>query len=143
MIDQKEITETLALVFKISAKVKEKIKVGSQKKGHDNVSFLHLRTLRFVVDKGEPTMKDIADYFAITPPSATALVDICVKEGQLERIFDKKDRRIVRLAITAKGQRILKNGSETMTEIFTELLSNLNEGQIKEFKEILNIIVNK
>lgn len=131
-----EVKQILNLFFRIGVKIKEK-----QKKKHFT-SMLCVRTLRFVMEKGEPTMKEVADYLGITPPSTTTMVDHYVKSGHLERLTDKNDRRIIRIGVTPKGKKFLKDGYENMLRIYQELLSKLNQKEINELKIILNKIAN-
>ena len=143
MLIDTNIREICTLIFQISAKLREKLKEKRENDKCDEISFLNVRTLLFVQENTEPTMKDIADFLAITPPSATSLIDHYVKLGQLERILDKNDRRIVRLKITSQGKQILKNGFKNMMVVFKDILSNLDKNQINEVKIILKILAHQ
>lgn len=103
----------------------------------DPFSYLQLETLRYVIEKGNPLMKDVASYLCITPPSATSLVRGLVKSKQLERVYDKEDRRLVRLMITTKGKKILDAGFKKKIKQMKEMLSNLSEKEVGDFIKIL------
>ncbi len=63
-----------------------------------------LIVLRYVRERGEPTMKELSSFLCVTPPSATALIDGLVAAGLLARRGDVDDRRSIRLRITPKGK---------------------------------------
>jgi DNA-binding MarR family transcriptional regulator len=103
-------------------------------------SFLHLETLRFIQEKGTPTMSDIAEYLKIAPPSATALMNPFVKEGIIERVEDPEDRRRVRLSLSEKGIGILKETMKRREQAFASATASLSDQDCKELSRILKII---
>jgi DNA-binding MarR family transcriptional regulator len=78
--------------------------------GTGQCSMLEFETLKYIKDAGKPHMRDVAKNFHVTPPAATLLIDTLVKAKLLERILDPKDRRSVRVGVTAKGKRLLERG---------------------------------
>ena len=100
-------------------------------------SFFQLETLRHVAEKSNPSMKDIADYLCITPPSATSLINRLVKAKQIERTKDKCDRRLVRLVITPKGEKTLGSGFEKIVKQMRKVLSCLSK---KERVDLIAIL---
>jgi DNA-binding MarR family transcriptional regulator len=104
-------------------------------------SMLQLEVLRYVEEQGEPYMKDIASYFAITPPSATSLVEGLAARGQLRRTTSKDDRRSVRLAITPKGKMTITKVLAEKRKGMKQLVSPLNAQEQHDFIAILNKIL--
>lgn len=100
------------------------------------LSYSQLVTLHYIRDE-KPLMKDLADFLAITPPSATSFVDTLVKAGLAKRIFEAGDRRTVRIAIAKKGERYLKLG---MDEAVKEMRSRLERLTAKEHQALANIL---
>ena len=93
----------------------------------DPSSVLRLQALRFIAERPQTTMRDIADVFCITPPSATSLIAGLVRSGQIKRIPDRRDRRIVLLCMTAIGQRMLKSGTERIHASLRSVFALLSE----------------
>ncbi len=137
MSSKKNINNIIALLFNTTSLIKEKMR---QQEKFGSLSIPCLRTLRYVSEKGKPTMKDLAEYFYITPPSATSLIEHDVKVGLLERVIDKQDRRIVRLVITEKGKRALEQSYKRLNKVMKSILSKLNAGQLNELKNILETL---
>lgn len=100
------------------------------------LSYSQLVTLHYIRDE-KPLMKDLADFLAITPPSATSFVDTLVKAGLARRSFEMGDRRIVRIAIAKKGERYLKLG---LSEAVKEMRTRLERLTAKEHKELAGIL---
>jgi len=122
----------VSMIFTTSRLIREH---GGNKEKIDHFSVLQMETLRYVDEKENPTMREIADYLCIASPSATSLIDTLVKSRQLERIHDKADRRLVRLAVTPKGKTVLASGFKKITKRIQTVLSNLSE------KERVDLIV--
>jgi len=128
------IEQLISMIFAVSRLIRERAK---DREKIDPFSFLRLETLRYVAEKDNPSMKDVADYLCVTPPSATSLINSLVEAGQIERIYDKDDRRFVRLAVTPKGKTALASGFKKITTRMRRLLSNLNAKERSDLFKIL------
>ena len=129
-----DIGQLISMIFAVSRLIRERAK---DREKIDPFSFLRLETLRYVAEKDNPSMKDVADYLCVTPPSATSLINSLVEAGQIERIYDKDDRRFVRLAVTPKGKTALASGFKKITTRMRRLLSNLNAKERSDLFKIL------
>ncbi len=101
------------------------------------LSLLHLETLRFVKEHTEPTMRDVALFLNIAPSSATALIGGLVKDGHVLRRPDKGDRRIVRLAVSAKGERALHETFQRRAESLRGIVGRLSDKEQRDLARIL------
>jgi DNA-binding MarR family transcriptional regulator len=130
------LNKIVSLIFTVKRLFHEQL---TDEKGK-SFSFLQLNTLRFVKQK-KPLMKDIADYLAITPPSATSLVDTLTRLGMVRRVLDKEDRRIIRIVITPKGTRYLKESFEKIEGKIKEKLGILTPKEQEDLANILSKII--
>jgi DNA-binding MarR family transcriptional regulator len=73
---------------------------------------------------GAPTIGDVADSLLLQHHSATGLVDRTVAAGWLRRFRDRQDHRVVRLAPTAAGERVLSR----LSALHLEELARLRRG---------------
>ena len=103
----------------------------------DPMSFLQLETLRFIDEHRTPTMKYIARHLCITPPSTTSMIEGLVTSRLIVRKYDAGDRRVVRLAITINGKKILENCFRKRAHAFKSMLKVLNVQERQHFKQIL------
>jgi len=104
------------------------------------MSILQLETLRFIKDN-KPSMKSVAGYLKIKPPSATSLVNDLVSSGLVKRSHGKNDRRVTNLVITGKGISTVKISLESAMKKMSEKLKNLNEHEQEALISILNKII--
>ncbi|MDA8099474.1 MAG: MarR family transcriptional regulator [Nitrospiraceae bacterium] len=100
-------------------------------------SLLQFMTMKFIGDEGPVNMKDVARFFSITPASATSLVSGLVHGGMLERIADPKDRRIIRLAQTAKGRKKLDSVDNQVKAELRRIFLHLREGERSSLLAVL------
>jgi DNA-binding MarR family transcriptional regulator len=129
-------TQLLPLMFEMGRLLKREI----CSDGVDVPSFLHIETLRYIEEQGTPSMRDIAEYLKIAPPSATALINSFVKDGILERVTDVADRRVVRLQLSRKGEITLAETMRKRAEAFSRVVSHLSENDCAELVRILSVI---
>jgi len=130
------IEQLISMIFATSRLIRERVK---DREKINPFSFLRLETLRYVTEKDNPSMKDIADYLCVAPPSATSLINSLVEARQIERSYDKNDRRFVRLVVTPKGKTALASGFKKITTKMRRALSNLNA---KERSSLFKILEN-
>jgi DNA-binding MarR family transcriptional regulator len=67
-----------------------------------------LSALSVMVFAGPMTMGELANAEQVKPPTMTRLVEGLVADGLAKRAPDAADRRLVRIAPTAKGRRLLE-----------------------------------
>lgn len=98
-------------------------------------------TLMYIADKENPSMKEIADHLKITPPSATAIVEIMQKKNLITRVSNEKDRRTIRVSLTPKAWKLFKSVHKIKIDIFNKMLSKLQDEERKQLVKILNILI--
>ena len=131
--------ELISLIFTATRLIRERTT------RHGNVnpfSMAQFKVLAFVAEKETPTMKDIADFLYITSPSATAIINRLVKARELERVYGKEDRRIVRLKLTERGKKSLAEGREIAIAKMSKVIESLNEKEKNDLANILTKIIN-
>lgn len=101
----------------------------------------HIDVLTYIAEKENPSMKEIANHLKITPPSATAIIEIMQKKKLLTRVSSDKDRRTIRVALTPKAWKFFKSLHERKSIVFTKMLSKLNDTEQKQFIKILTILI--
>ncbi len=85
-------------------------------------------------------MRDIAECFAITMPSATALVDKLIEMKFVTRNNDIKDRRIVKISLTKQGEKLLEEAMKQRIIKINKCLSSLSKKDKEDFFRILQKI---
>lgn len=136
---QANIEELISLMFIMGRVMRDKI---SKKMGNGRAnSMLEFETLRYVKDNGQPHMREVARNFHVTPPAATLLIDTLVKEKLLARVLDPKDRRSVRVSVTARGRQMLDRGVTKKVNELKKILGLLTPVERSQFAAILKKII--
>ncbi len=133
------ISELLTQIFEIGRSMREQMRKSIHGNGKP-ASFLQFETLRYVKEHKRPYMRDVARYFRITPPAATLLIDGLVREKLLIRQLDTKDRRAIRISLTASGNRYLSKGVTAHLKRLTKLFSTLSHEERTQLLSILRKI---
>jgi DNA-binding MarR family transcriptional regulator len=85
-----------------------------------------IAALATVGSHGPLTLGDLAAREQVAPPTITKVVEKLVANGLAERIADTTDRRVARVAITAKGAKQLQTYRTRRTEWLAQRLRDLD-----------------
>ena len=109
---------------------------------HD-LSFSQGEVLRFIGPSGKVTMKSIANYLKITPPSATEIVSEMEKKGLVKRKSGTKDKRITLVSLSPSAKKLFVSLSATKDVILQRMISKLSEADRKSLERIIKILITK
>lgn len=96
---------------------------------HDEASGLsaaRLSALSVAVFGGPVTIGQLAAAEQVSPPTMTRLVVGMEDDGLLTRVRDARDRRVIWIHPTPKGERILKEGRRRRVAALAEELASLD-----------------
>lgn len=85
-------------------------------------------------------MKSIAKILKISLPAVTGLVSRLVAMKLAKRIYNQRDRRVIFIALTPKGKRIIEQTREARKKIISEIFGVLSEGERQTYLGILQKI---
>jgi DNA-binding MarR family transcriptional regulator len=105
--------------------------------GGDQFSMLHFKIISFVAERKRASMKEVAKFLGITPPSATVLVNRLVKTGELKRVLDSNDRRTVNVAATVSGVKQLGTCRRQMAKRLSAVVARLTPDENMQLTSIL------
>ncbi|HVW66676.1 MAG TPA: MarR family transcriptional regulator [Candidatus Peribacteraceae bacterium] len=105
--------------------------------GKDGTSFMRSHALAIIKESDNPTMKDFATSMKISASSATAFIDRLTKEGWVKRVPDPKNRKIIHLKITPKGNRIIAQSMQDKRAFLRDILTLLSTDDRKHLEHIL------
>lgn len=104
------------------------------------ISISALLVLGELKTKGPLKQVTLANFLKVTPGAMTNIATMIVKENYAQRIYDDKDRRITRLAITEQGLELLKEARATEAKINTNLLNVLSSKEKETFLSLFHKI---
>lgn len=84
-------------------------------------------TLGILKRHGELPMSELGNRLYISKPYMTRLADVMIADGLVERHNDENDRRVINLAITAKGKKFLKDAVLAYKSDLVHDLKSLDE----------------
>jgi len=96
------------------------------------LSLTELRVLKLLSVNGPSPMARIAADLTVTPASMTGLVDRLEEEGFVTRERSSRDRRVVSVAITAKGSESFQRGRALHRRLVEKTLRALSEDEAEE-----------
>jgi len=127
----------VTLMFSTSRLIRERSR---DKNLPTHLTIVHVEALRYIKDHSEASMKDLAAYLCITPPSVTPLIDVLVKMDLVRRSADAKDRRLILLRLTTKGDKLLVRGfriiSARLRRVFSRLTLEEQKNLVRIFEKL-------
>lgn len=131
-------TELIESIFSMSRLMRDQM---SCDLSMTHISMLQLQALIFIKKHPHCQMSDIAGEFNIELPSATSLINKLVKAKLVQREADEKDRRLVRVALTQSGGKLLEEGMKMKTKKIEQMLSYLTEKEKEDLLRITKTII--
>ena len=103
----------------------------------DPNTWLRFETLRFIAQASDPSMQDVARYSASKRLQQPRSSRISPRIGLIERKGEKGDKRIVRISLTARGKREVKNYTARCETAMRKAFSRLDSREVEELVAIL------
>ena len=88
-----------------------------------------LSALSVLVFGGPQTLKDLAAAEQVKAPTMSRLVAELEADGLATKTGDATDRRVLRIAATAKGRGLLEEGRERRLEVLTKQIEALSRDE--------------
>jgi DNA-binding MarR family transcriptional regulator len=82
-------------------------------------------------------MNYYSEKMMVPKSNLTVIADKLIKEGLIERSFDVKDRRIIILALTQKGEDYINENMKNLKGAMMEKMDSFNDDDIKRLNELI------
>jgi DNA-binding MarR family transcriptional regulator len=92
----------------------------------EDVTLTQYRSLVVLASRGPQGVAALAEAVAVTPPTASRLVDRLVRKGLVRRRTGRKDRRQVRIGLTEAGRRLVDLVTERRRTEIAQLLTSID-----------------
>jgi DNA-binding MarR family transcriptional regulator len=100
-------------------------------------------TLLFLDRNKQVTMTELVEYINSPMSTATGIVDRLVKNGYIKRDRSETDRRIVVLALTDAGSKLIKDFKNMISKYLEVILDDLSEEEKQFLLRIVFKVMNK
>ena len=102
------------------------------------VSPVQYNVLRILRGAGEPlACGEIASRMITREPDMTRLLDRLEQRELVSRCREKDDRRVVRVSITAAGQKVLRDLDPKVLAMHKKQLGHMDEAELRQLVELL------
>ena len=115
---------TLQLLHRLVLPLDRALQIADRETGYGSAQ---LGALGVIIYLKATTLSALAAKERISVPTASRIVDALVRDGLVERISDRQDRRAVRLSATDKGREAVKAGCDRRADVLRETLNGLSE----------------
>jgi len=121
------ISENILLFFPLF--YKNILGIAHGKSGKNPIN-MQSRMLVMLMHAGMMQPSDIGARMGISKPNVSMLVDKLTVLGHVERRPDARDRRVIHIAITARGRRFVVNRLKAVSKVIRENLSGLGPEEL-------------
>lgn len=99
---------------------------------HDkkNLTHSHMQIMVILKEQGKSPISEVAKRLLISTPNMTKLLNKLIDEELVERFPDTKDRRIINIDLTQKGNEYLHEKFQSVKSSFKDTLSTLSDEQL-------------
>lgn len=86
---------------------------------------------------GASKMTDLARIMHVTTPNMTGLVERLVRDGYCLRAYERRDRRVIRIKLTAKGSNLLSRICGQRRRMLIDIFSQISGRERRSYLDIL------
>lgn len=104
------------------------------------LSAARLSALSVLVFGGARTLGELAAAEHVRPATMTRIVQALEEERLVRREPDARDRRVVRLRATAKGERVMWQGRERRVDRLADLLARLDPAEVGLVRKAADLV---
>lgn len=101
-----------------------------------------LSVLSVLVFGGTMSLADLAAAEQVSAPTMSRFVEALVRQGLVTREADPANRRMVRIAATAEGVRLLEAGRERRVRALTRRLERLADSERRALGRAIELLEN-
>jgi len=144
-ISTERFVKEMMVVMPVLLRSMHKVQSDAVMRGHITVpQFLVLDS---IARRGPLKMSGIAKELGVSTPAATGLVDRMHGLGLVARRYDPKDRRVIRIAATAKGRKTVRTlhaeRGRMIGRLFGRLTASERASYLKIIKKVHDVAVKK
>lgn len=104
------------------------------------LSVAQLNAVKILLESGELTMRELADQMAVSPPSASAMVDRLVEKGVFSREHSTQDRRKVVVRISPQTEKVADEIKSNIMQFFIDLVDKIGAETAQQWCDVLTCV---
>jgi DNA-binding MarR family transcriptional regulator len=95
----------------------------------EEVTLTQYRSLVVLASRGPQSLGALAELLGVTPPTVSRMCDRLVRKQLILRRADPSDRRQIRVALSARGRRLVKEVTRRRREEIAQLLVSMSAAE--------------
>lgn len=100
------------------------------------LSLQELKIVDYIGQRDACIMREVSEYSQVAVSTMTGIIDKLEDKGLVKRERNDEDRRIVRVLLTGKGQKIYQSNVENYLELSRRMLESLDTREQSIYLEI-------
>lgn len=101
------------------------------------ISIPQYLVLDFIFSNGVQKMSRLAKEMAVSLPAMSGLIERLHRLGLVKRMYDSKDRRVIKITLTVKGQGVVIKIRTQREKIISKIFGQIAAEERKEYLRIL------
>nr|WP_211171203.1 MarR family transcriptional regulator [Bacillus sp. DNRA2] len=133
MVDNSRIQELINRYIRVSFSVTKKAEFLIKDQIGSDLTYDQHYTLRYIRNKHFCTSTELADVFAVNKSAVTAIIARLADKGLIERTRDERDRRVVYLSLTDKGNALFNECEKRVHNLVENIMTQFNDEEVNAF----------
>ena len=96
-----------------------------------------LRLMYLLYQRDAQTITELAEQMHVRKPTITGLTDRLIKHKLIRRLTDGADRRVVRIALTKEGRRVLGEIEVASKAYLDRVFGAMGDEQVEDFVRLM------
>ena len=139
-MDEEKLGEMLDNLFLLYQLFQKNVLKYKNSNGPIKMSFAHYLTLIILKERGDLSISEIGNLIGMKKQNMTYLTNKLVEDGLIQRLHDMSDRRVIKIALTSKGEEYLEEWRKSKIKETKEDFSFYNDNDMNEiYSSIENI----
>lgn len=131
------VSEIERLLREVSAVVKQK---GREILTRFRITPPQFTALLCLMEEGDLTIGELSQKMCLACSTMTDLIDRMERSGFVSRVRDDRDRRVVRIHMTERGETIIREVMQARREYLAEILAQFTFEEVKEIGRHLELL---
>jgi DNA-binding MarR family transcriptional regulator len=104
------------------------------------ITLPQLLVLDFLSENGPSRMTDLAHFIKVSTAAMTGVIERLVRHGYVLRVYEPRDRRIIRIRLIPKGSDLIEKINRQKRETVIHIFGRISESERQDYLRILTRI---
>jgi DNA-binding MarR family transcriptional regulator len=101
------------------------------------ITLPQLLVLDFLNENSPCRMTDLARFMKVSTPAMTGIIDRLVRHGYTSRVYEPKDRRIIKIRLTVRGTDLIAKIIRQKRDMAIDVFGRISASERQEYLRIL------